>query len=60
MRRPQQSVVRDSPPLATGPTISASHAQVCRWCSGVVAGAERITYTAESGWCHASCTTKDC
>jgi len=46
-------------PLATGPTIRASHTQPCGWCTGEVAASEPITYTAESGWCHHSCTTED-
>ncbi len=57
IRQHQRSAVRESPPLATGPTISASHDQVCGWCLGAVAAADRITHTAESGWCHTTCTT---
>ena len=51
--------VREALALATGPTINASRHQTCGWCLGEVAAAELITYTAESGWCHESCTTKD-
>jgi hypothetical protein len=49
----------DTPALATGPTINASHDQTCGWCLGAVAATEPITYTRESRWCHASCTTNE-
>jgi hypothetical protein len=46
-------------PLATGPTIKATHAQRCGWCLEDVVVEEPVTYTRESGWCHAACTTDD-
>ena len=55
--RYQHDTVRETGPPATGPTIRATHDQVCGWCRGEVAAAEPVTYTRESGWCHQSCTS---
>ena len=59
MTPPTPGFGADTPALATGPTINASHDQTCGWCLGAVAATEPITYTRESGWCHESCTTHE-
>ncbi len=59
MTRHNPGAVREDLALATGPTIKATHNQTCGWCLDDVAAKELVTYTRESGWCHASCTTKD-
>jgi len=59
MTRQNRAVVREDLALATGPTIEATHDQTCGWCLGDVAAKERVTYTRESGWCHASCTSRE-
>jgi len=59
MTRHGPAAMREELALATGPTIKATHNQRCGWCLGDVAAKEPVTYTRESGWCHASCTTKD-
>jgi hypothetical protein len=59
MTRYPSDAVRELQPLATGPTIKATHNQTCGWCQGEVATKEPVTYTRESGWCHQSCTTTE-
>lgn len=59
MTRNQTDAVRELQPLATGPTIRATHNQTCGWCRGEVVAAEPVTYTRESGWCHQACTTTE-
>ena len=53
----QRATAQPAQAVATGPTINASHDQVCGWCSSAVSASEPITYSRESGWCHESCTT---
>lgn len=55
----ERNAVRELEPLATGPTIKATHDQSCGWCRDEVRAQDLITYTREAGWCHASCTTDD-
>lgn len=59
MTRYQPDALREIQPLATGPTIRATHNQTCGWRLGEVAAKEPVTYTRESGWCHQSCTITD-
>jgi hypothetical protein len=59
MTRHTPDSVKEFQPLATGPTIKATHDQPCGWCLDVVATRQPITYTRESGWCHQECTTDE-
>lgn len=58
MRRNDSALENRALEIATGPTVRASYPQTCGWCSGHILKGAPVTYTRESGWCHASCTTQ--